>query len=377
MMPSEDDRLEKPAVRLSQVTKYYAKTLALDCIDLEIGPGEFFSLLGPSGCGKTTTLRLIAGFEHPNAGQIEIAGRSVLGQPAYLRDVNTVFQNYSLFPHLSVSENVAFGLRRKGRGSDEIATRVGEALELVQMGPLSQRKPKQLSGGQQQRVALARALINRPQVLLLDEPMAALDSKLRKEMRSELKRLQRESGITFVLVTHDQEEALTLSDRLAVVNQGKIEQICSPREIYERPGTRFVANFIGTSNFLPVRVMEVVDGKMRLDCESGAPVWVASSSGFGVGDQADLALRPERLLLQPVGARPESPDQSHNSLLGKLTEAVFMGPVTRYHLRLSSGVAVVAERQSAGPEEFALDDELCLSWEVGAGSLVARVPDPS
>ena len=362
--------MDNPAVRLSQVSKFYNKTLALDCIDLEIRRGELFSLLGPSGCGKTTTLRLIAGFEEPSSGLVEIAGKSVVGKPAYQRDVNTVFQSYSLFPHLSVSENVAFGLRRKGCAESDIAVRVRDALEMVQMTHLSSRKPKELSGGQQQRVALARALINRPQVLLLDEPMAALDSKLRKEMRSELKRLQRESGITFVLVTHDQEEALTLSDRLAVVNLGRIEQVCSPREIYDYPKTRFVASFIGTANFLPVRVDQIVNGRTRVETQGGA-LWVPSKSELNPGDRADLTVRPERIgLSRTASGVPIQGTDERNAIHGKIVETSFMGPVTRYQVDLGAGVSLVAERQSSFLEEVGVGDEVEVSWEIQSGSLL-------
>ncbi|HET9006833.1 MAG TPA: spermidine/putrescine ABC transporter ATP-binding protein, partial [Actinomycetes bacterium] len=227
---------------------------AVERVDLQIAEGEFFSLLGPSGCGKTTTLRMIAGFEEPTSGQILLHGRDMVGVPPFRRDVNMVFQQYALFPDMDVFENVAFGLRRKKVGKDEIARRVAEALALVELEGREKRKPRQLSGGQQQRVALARALVNRPRALLLDEPLGALDLKLRQAMQLELKRIQREVGITFVYVTHDQEEALTMSDRLVVMNAGRIEQLGSPRELYEHPATRFVANFIGTSNLLTGRL---------------------------------------------------------------------------------------------------------------------------
>ena len=227
---------------------------AVEHVDLRIAEGEFFSLLGPSGCGKTTTLRMIAGFEEPTSGQILLHGRDMVGVPPFRRDVNMVFQQYALFPHMDVFENVAFGLRRKRVAKDEIARRVTEALALVELEGREKRRPRQLSGGQQQRVALARALVNRPRALLLDEPLGALDLKLRQAMQLELKRIQREVGITFVYVTHDQEEALTMSDRLVVMNAGRIEQLGSPRELYEHPGTRFVANFIGTSNVLTGRL---------------------------------------------------------------------------------------------------------------------------
>src|SRR5438034_8588460 len=237
-------------VRLDHVTKRFDDVVAVDDISLEIERGSFFALLGPSGCGKTTTLRMIGGFEEPTEGLIYLGEREVSGLPSYKRDVNTVFQSYALFPHLSIFENVAFGLRRRGVGKAEVTERVGDALELVDLGGFGKRKPSQLSGGQQQRVALARALVNRPRVLLLDEPLGALDLKLRKQMQLELKGIQHEVGITFVHVTHDQEEAMTMADQIAVMDGGHIEQLGGPTELYERPQTAFVASFLGASNLL-------------------------------------------------------------------------------------------------------------------------------
>ena len=245
----------RPSVEFSGVTKRFGDLVAVRDLNLQIGRGTFFTLLGPSGCGKTTTLRMVAGFEEPDAGQILLDGANVAGQPPFRRPTNTVFQSYALFPHLSVEDNVAFGLRRKRVPADEVRRRVTEDLELVGLAAEAKRKPRQLSGGQQQRVALARALVNRPSVLLLDEPLGALDLKLRKGLQVELKRIQREVGITFLYVTHDQEEALTMSDQIAVMNHGVIEQLASPEEVYERPRTTFVAGFIGVSNLMPGRVV--------------------------------------------------------------------------------------------------------------------------
>ncbi len=353
------------AVELLRVSKTYKTYQALYGIDLQIRKGEFFSLLGPSGCGKTTSLRLIAGFEEPTAGEVRIDGQKVAGLPAYQRNVNTVFQSYSLFPHLSIFENVAFGLRRRKVGKDEITRRVDEALAMVRLSDKSKGRTHELSGGQQQRVALARALVNQPAVLLLDEPMAALDSKLRKEMRSELKRLQKSLGITFVLVTHDQEEALTLSDRLAVMNAGRVEQVCEPREVYERPATRFVAEFIGTANFLPVRVAEISNGRTRVDGEDGQ-FWVVSRAGLQVGDPAELSLRPERLWLDKT-SNPE-----HNSLNGTVTEAIFMGPITRYVVKLSNGHQLLTEKQNLEESSFQAGDPVCVHWDADSGALLPR-----
>ncbi len=353
------------AVELLRVSKTYKTYQALFGIDLQIRKGEFFSLLGPSGCGKTTSLRLVAGFEEPTSGEVRIDGQAVAGLPAYQRNVNTVFQSYSLFPHLSIFENVAFGLRRRKVAPVELQRRVNEALEMVHLSDKSKNRTHELSGGQQQRVALARALVNQPAVLLLDEPMAALDSKLRKEMRSELKRLQKSLGITFVLVTHDQEEALTLSDRLAVMNAGRVEQVCEPREVYERPATRFVAEFIGTANFLPVKVSEISNGRTRVDGEDGQ-FWVVSRAGLQVGDAAELSLRPERLWLE----RTSSPE--HNSLNGTVAETIFMGPVTRYIVKLSNGHQLLTEKQNLEDSTFQAGDPVCVHWDSDSGALLPR-----
>ncbi|HZO07096.1 MAG TPA: spermidine/putrescine ABC transporter ATP-binding protein, partial [Solirubrobacterales bacterium] len=252
-----------PSVELRGVTKRFGEFTAVDDLSLTLGSGEFFTLLGPSGCGKTTTLRMIAGFEQPNEGEIRVEGTDVAGLPPYKRPTNTVFQSYALFPHLSVEDNVAFGLKRQKVGKDEIAERVAAELQRVGLAQEARRKPAQLSGGMQQRVALARALVNLPKVLLLDEPLGALDLKLRKGLQVELKRIQREVGITFVYVTHDQEEALTMSDRIAVMNRGKVEQVDNAEEVYERPTTTFVAGFIGVSNLMPGTIS--APGMVKLD----------------------------------------------------------------------------------------------------------------
>jgi putative spermidine/putrescine transport system ATP-binding protein len=302
-----------PAVRLAGVSRRYGEVRAVDGIDLEIGRGEFFTLLGPSGSGKTTTLRLIAGFEQPDAGRVELEGADVTRVPPYQRDVNTVFQDYALFPHMTVAENVGYGLRVKGVARRERRTKVEEALALVRLPGLGSRKPVQLSGGQRQRVALARALVNSPGVLLLDEPLGALDLKLRQEMQIELKRIQREMsdvGMTFVYVTHDQEEALTMSDRLAVFNEGRIEQIGSPAEVYEHPGTEFVAGFVGVSNVLE-----------------------RNGSRFTV--------RPEKIRMvdedEPGGSGGET---------GRVRDVVYVGMVTRYVVELDRGGELVVVRQN-------------------------------
>jgi spermidine/putrescine transport system ATP-binding protein len=317
---------------------------AVDHIDLRIAEGEFFSLLGPSGCGKTTTLRMIAGFEEPTSGQILLHGRDMVGVPPFRRDVNMVFQQYALFPHMDVFDNVAFGLRRKKVAKDEIARRVAEALALVELEGREKRRPRQLSGGQQQRVALARALVNRPRALLLDEPLGALDLKLRQAMQLELKRIQREVGITFVYVTHDQEEALTMSDRLVVMNAGRIEQLGSPRELYEHPATRFVANFIGTSNILTGRLERRGDAWALAGFGPNERVLVSDAGQAPQGQKVELAVRPEKMVLRTEND-PPAPDRC--ALRVKVTEVVYLGTSTQYRTVTEGGTAVAVYRQNA------------------------------
>ncbi|HEY4000722.1 MAG TPA: ABC transporter ATP-binding protein [Candidatus Xenobia bacterium] len=317
-------------VELCRVSKRFGSTAAVDDLSLTIPKGGFFSLLGPSGCGKTTTLRMIAGFEEPTSGDILIGSTPVGSVPPYLRPVNTVFQSYALFPHLDVFENVAFGLRRRNVRIEEIRQRVGEALDMVNLAGLERRRIAQLSGGQQQRVALARALINRPAVLLLDEPLAALDPKLRKAMQTELKRLQREVGITFVMVTHDQEEALTMSDQIAVMHQGRLEQLGTPRAIYESPGTHFVADFIGLANFLRGRV--VAQDRVRL---RQGPTFPIATGAAAAEAEVEIVLRPEAVRLLSDGESAEV------ELAGTLTDTVYMGSQAHYHVDVGEGSRVV------------------------------------
>jgi spermidine/putrescine transport system ATP-binding protein len=342
----EDDGLA--AIELVGVEKEFTAgghdVRAVEHVDLRIAEGEFFSLLGPSGCGKTTTLRMVAGFEEPTSGQILLHGRDVVGVPPFRRDVNMVFQQYALFPHMDVFENVAFGLRRKKVDKDEIRRRVAETLALVELEGREKRKPRQLSGGQQQRVALARALVNRPRALLLDEPLGALDLKLRQAMQLELKRIQREVGITFVYVTHDQEEALTMSDRLVVMNAGRIEQLGSPRELYEHPATRFVANFIGTSNILTGRLERKGDGWALAGLGPDQRVLVADAAHAGDGQDVELAIRPEKIVLR-TEQDPPPPDRS--ALKVRVDEVVYLGTSTQYRTVTDGGDAVTVYRQNA------------------------------
>ena len=342
----EEDGLA--AIELVSVEKEFTAgghdVRAVEHVDLRIAEGEFFSLLGPSGCGKTTTLRMIAGFEEPTSGQILLHGRDMVGVPPFRRDVNMVFQQYALFPHMDVFENVAFGLRRKKVAKGEIARRVAEALALVELQGREKRRPRQLSGGQQQRVALARALVNRPRALLLDEPLGALDLKLRQAMQLELKRIQREVGITFVYVTHDQEEALTMSDRLVVMNAGRIEQLGSPRELYEYPATRFVANFIGTSNILTGRLERKGDAWALTGLGPDQRVLVTDAGQAPQGQEVELAVRPEKMVLR---GEHDPPPPDRCALRVTVTEVVYLGTSTQYRTVTDAGTAVAVYRQNA------------------------------
>ena len=292
---------ETPSVRLDSVTKRFGDFTAVREMELDIPRGQFFTMLGPSGCGKTTTLRMVAGFEEPTEGRVLLDGEDVTGLPAFKRPTNTVFQSYALFPHKSVEQNVAFGLERQKVDKAEVRRRVGEELERVGLAAEAKRRPAQLSGGQQQRVALARALVNRPAVLLLDEPLGALDLKLRKQLQVELKRIQRDVGITFIYVTHDQEEALTMSDKIAVINRGVIEQVADPETVYERPATTFVAGFIGVSNLMPGEVVSSNDGGAELRLDAGPTVRAPASRGAATGERAHAVVRPEKLELTSAG----------------------------------------------------------------------------
>jgi spermidine/putrescine transport system ATP-binding protein len=340
-----------PSVELEGVTKRFGDFTAVRGLDLAFARGEFFTLLGPSGCGKTTTLRMVAGFERPSEGRVLIDGVDVADLPPFRRPTNTVFQSYALFPHLSVEDNVAFGLRRKRVPKEDVRRRVGAELERVGLSGEAKRKPRQLSGGQQQRVALARALINLPTVLLLDEPLGALDLKLRKGLQVELKKIQREVGITFIYVTHDQEEALTMSDRIAVMNHGVIEQLDTPEAVYERPRTTFVAGFIGVSNLMPAHVVSGNGTGSRLRLDSGAQVPAGALGGLGVGERCYAVVRPEKLRI----ARVEEPaDGSRPSVEGMVESSLYLGTATQFIVRLPDGVAMTvlvpnadeAERQT-------------------------------
>jgi spermidine/putrescine transport system ATP-binding protein len=345
---------ENGSVELIGVTKRFGTVTAVDAIDIQVRPGEFLSLLGPSGCGKTTTLRMLAGFEEPDEGQIRISGIAVQGVPPHKRDVNTVFQNYALFPHMSVSENVAYGLRQKKVDKAEIGRRVGEALAMVKMSKLANRKPREMSGGQQQRVALARALVNRPSLLLLDEPLGALDRKLREEMQIELKLLQSQVGITFIFVTHDQDEALSMSDRIAVMLDGRVEQLADPDTIYDHPATAFVAGFIGKQNFF--------EGTSR---GGGAIVegegWTIRSSleplGAVEGGAALAAVRPES-----VTVSDEQPPEGQNAVSGELASVSHLGDVIQFVVVTPGRKEIIARLPRPGAPRLGVGGRVWCSW---------------
>ncbi|MCA9921090.1 MAG: ABC transporter ATP-binding protein [Anaerolineales bacterium] len=352
------------AIELRDVTKVFPSqrktrqdVTAVHQVNLQIMSGEFFTLLGASGCGKTTTLRLIAGFTHPTGGEIFLNGQPIAAVPPYKRPVNTVFQNYALFPHMSVGDNIAFGLAINRIPKAERMKRVQAVLEMVRLPELMDARPHELSGGQQQRVALARALVNRPTVLLLDEPLSALDLKLRQAMRVELKTLQEELGITFIYVTHDQEEALAMSDRIAVMNAGRVVQVADPETIYNRPVNRFVADFIGETNFLPARITAVSPDRAALTLAQQT-VWAAVDAPVDVGQPMTLAIRPEKVYV----ARPEK-GNGRSTLLGQVQQVMYLGTDTRYAIRLDDGHTLVAlARNLNGDGPLSLGEPVQVYW---------------
>lgn len=359
-----------PVVKLDNVRKQYGSFVAVHQADFAIGRGEFFAMLGPSGCGKTTTLKMIAGFEQPTAGHVFLEGEDVSQVPPHKRNVNTVFQQYALFPHMSVFDNVAFGPRSKKINEAEVKSRVNEMLEVVRLGEFAQRRPAQLSGGQQQRVALARALVNYPSALLLDEPLAALDLKLREAMQIELKRIQREVGITFVFVTHDQGEALTMSDRIAVMSEGRVEQVGAPVDIYARPETLFVAGFIGSANLLPGTVMSSDAGGTRVQLLDGTQVVIASGNSaplasLSQGSQVTVMLRPEQVVLDGEG-----------SMKVFITDTVFQGSSVRVVGRTSNNTEVSA-LVPAGSNHKApsAGETVSMQWHASAPYLLEGWPE--
>ena len=380
-LPASRPAPDAPAVEARDVVKRFGTgdgaTLALDGVSLAVRPGEFFTLLGPSGCGKTTLLRLIAGFEYPSAGRILLDGEDIGSLPPYRRPVNTVFQSYALFPHMSVEANVGFGLEMQGRPKGEVRARTGQMLELVRLAEFRRRRTSELSGGQQQRVALARALAPGPRVLLLDEPLSALDYKLRKGMQIELKRMQHDTGITFVFVTHDQDEALSMSDRVAVMSAGRVLQVGDPRTVYERPATRFVADFIGESNLLGASVESTADGVVRVRLDAGTSLSIEAGGGRGggegggegggagaaphrAGDRCTLVVRPEHASLERAldraDARAPRGHVPDGALDGTLEHAVYSGTDTHRHVRLADGSGFVVRTPNAADDRDRVDE---------------------
>jgi spermidine/putrescine transport system ATP-binding protein len=361
-LPEVDKAERRAAIEAKNVSKVFQgaaqdRVTALDNVSVTIRENEFFTLLGPSGCGKTTLLRLIAGFDFPTEGEILLYGQDIAPLPPHKRPVNTVFQSYALFPHMTVGQNIGFGLEMQGKPKAETSARVDQMLKLVQMQELKNRRTSQISGGQQQRVALARALAPHPKVLLLDEPLSALDYKLRKEMQIELKRLQHETGITFIFVTHDQEEALTMSDRIAVMSKGKILQIGSPREIYDRPAERFVANFIGETNFLEGDTVSAQGDRATIRLPSGATIDAGLPKGLTPSGKVTVVVRPEHADVVKTG--------NPATLAGALSNIVYFGTDTHYHVALDNGGEFIVRHQNSRGNEstFAVGEKVGIAFE--------------
>jgi spermidine/putrescine transport system ATP-binding protein len=363
----EEANKRKSAISVRNVSKIFGsgsdEVRALDDVSVDIAQNEFFTLLGPSGCGKTTLLRLIAGFDYPTGGAILLNGEDIATQPPNKRPVNTVFQSYALFPHMSVAQNIGFGLKMLGKSRTEIDTRVSAMLKLVQMEALANRRTSQISGGQQQRVALARALAPQPKVLLLDEPLSALDYKLRKEMQIELKRLQAETGITFIFVTHDQEEALTMSDRIAVMSMGKILQVGSPRDIYDRPAERFVADFIGETNFLTGEVLSFKDAQANVRLLSGASVPASLPDGLAPSGKVTVVVRPEHARIVQAG---------NGEMMGRLANIVYFGTDTHFHVEQDGAAPFIVRQQNSrlDAQAHAVGDKVGIAFEPGAARIL-------
>jgi len=358
-------------IDIRNATRCYGQLRAVDDITLQIDSGEFFTLLGPSGCGKSTLLRLIGGFEPPDQGSIFIDGKDMAGVAPEARPLHTVFQSYALFPHMTVAQNIAFPLRMSGVAADEISRRVEETLDEVRLPHMAARYPNELSGGQRQRVAIARALIDKPQLLLLDEPLAALDRKLREQMRVELIKLQKEVGITFVYVTHDQGEALALSHRIAVMNEGRIVQLDTPTAIYQFPNNRFVADFIGDCNLIDVEVIACADGTAQLSARGIGTIWMDWARALNRGQKGALALRPEQIQIDavPIGATLTDNVES-NSFRGTIRQLIFLGDVTHYHVALEAGALLeilLPNASAVAKQRFNNGDTVHVSWPRDAG----------
>jgi spermidine/putrescine transport system ATP-binding protein len=354
--------MEKTTVKLENLCKQFGEVLAVDNVNLDIKPGEFVTLLGPSGCGKTTTLRMIAGLEVPTSGAIYLEGQDFTNIPPEKRPVNMVFQAYALFPHLTIAENIAFGPHIKKLPENQIRTDVEDMLRLVQLEGFGPRRPDQLSGGQAQRVALARALINHPKVLLLDEPLGALDLKLRKAMQLELRGIQQRLGMTFVYVTHDQEEAMVMSDRIVLMNKGKIAQIGTPSQIYNHPANEFVSRFIGEANLLNGAIKSLAGENFLIDVGEQIVVTAPAKPGMALGDISITSVRPERITV--YASAEGAPQDWPNVFSGTVKSAIFLGPFVRYHVSLANGQIIVADKTATeGPGEFKIDEHVLVGWE--------------
>ena len=367
-----NDPKESPHVQLKGVSKRFGEFTAVDNVDLDIYKGEFFSLLGPSGCGKTTLLRMLAGFEQPSQGQILLEGSDMAGVPPYRRPVNMMFQSYALFPHMSVESNIAFGLKQDKVPKGEIEQRVEEVIDLVQLRAFAKRKPHQLSGGQRQRVALARALVKKPKMLLLDEPLGALDKKLRAQTQFELMNIQEQLGITFAIVTHDQEEAMTVSTRIAVMDHGRIVQVATPTEIYEYPNSRYVAGFIGDVNIIQGRVAEVGEGHLNVVSEeSGCNIRARHAVDAPVGATVWIALRPEKLVIST-----DAPiDTTSNCMAGEVWDIGYLGNLSIYHIKLDSGIMVTTAQTNRTRDverPITWEDRVYLTWTPDAGIVLGQ-----
>jgi putrescine transport system ATP-binding protein len=364
--PWEDPQAQ-PFIRIANLTRTYGSVYAVDNVSLDIYRGEFFALLGPSGCGKSTLLRMLAGFEQPTSGRIEIDGTDMATVPPWRRPVNMMFQSYAIFPHLTVEQNIAFGLKREGLPRAEIRERVEQALEFLQLEPMARRKPDQISGGQRQRVALARAIVKRPKVLLLDEPLGALDRKLREKAQFELVGIQERLGITFVIVTHDQEEAMTVATRIAVMREGQIAQVGTPAEIYELPSSRFVADFLGDVNMIEGRVASVDERGITIDSPGlGTTVRVDRSMAAAPGQTVWAAIRPEKLI---IGKEAPPAGDGGNAVSGTVWDIGYLGDVSVYHVKLDSGAvlhATAANRRRLVERPITWEDRVWLSWEPDA-----------
>jgi putative spermidine/putrescine transport system ATP-binding protein/spermidine/putrescine transport system ATP-binding protein len=356
---------EPASVRLADLTKHYGHAVAVDRLSLNIAPGELIALLGPSGCGKTTSLRMIAGLIEPSHGEIFVNGRPITNVPVHRRNIGMLFQSYALFPHLSVLENVMFGLEMRSIKRRDATARAKEALELVQLGGHQDKLPARLSGGQQQRVALARALVIEPAMLLLDEPLGALDKNLRESMQVELRLLQRRLGITTVMVTHDQDEAMTLSDRIVVMRHGRLEQVGTPSDVYQRPATRFVAGFLGVSNFFQGRIAGREGGSVRIACTQGLDLTVPADAVSG--DSATIALRPEAIRVRSVNGATPSP----NAVVATLEQVLYRGFMVHYHLRLPNGEPLIAFEQNGTGADLKPGSSVLASWEEAGNRVVA------